>query len=80
MTEEKNFLNIHPDVYKLGFVSFLTDISSEAIFSVFSVFFTVKDGIANDPLGKVLTATNVIKSDSRGGSFSQFMLQGKMSF
>jgi MFS family permease len=38
---KKKFLNIHPDVLKLGTVSFLTDISSEAIFSVFSVFFTV---------------------------------------
>jgi MFS family permease len=51
MTEEKNFLNIHPDVYKLGFVSFLTDISSEAIFSVFSVFFTVIVGASASLLG-----------------------------
>ena len=38
---KKRFLDVHPDVLKLGLVSFLTDISSEAIFSVFSVFFTV---------------------------------------
>lgn len=49
--EEKKFLNIHPDVYKLGFVSFLTDISSEAIFSVFSVFFTVIVGASASLLG-----------------------------
>ena len=31
---------VHPDVLKLGLVSFLTDLSSEMIFSVFAVFFT----------------------------------------
>ena len=36
---KKRLLNVDPDVLKLGLVSFLTDISSEAIFSVFSVFF-----------------------------------------
>lgn len=33
-------LGVHPDVLKLGLVSFLTDLSSEMIFSVFAVFFT----------------------------------------
>lgn len=32
---------LHPDVLKLGVVSFLTDVSSEMIFSVFAVFFTM---------------------------------------
>jgi hypothetical protein len=32
--------NLHPDVLKLGLVSFLTDLSSEMIFSVFAIFFT----------------------------------------
>src|SRR5450755_2264327 len=41
---KKRFLNVHPDVLRLGAVSFLTDISSEAIFSVFSIFFTVIAG------------------------------------
>lgn len=50
---EKRFLNIHPDVFKLGLVSFLTDISSEAIFSVFSIFFTVIAGAPASLLGVV---------------------------
>ena len=29
---------IHPDIIKLGLVSFLTDLSSEIIFSVFAIF------------------------------------------
>jgi MFS family permease len=50
---EKRPLNIHPDVLKLGIVSFLTDISSEAIFSVFSIFFTVIVGAPASLLGIV---------------------------
>ncbi|MCC7160500.1 MFS transporter [Candidatus Nomurabacteria bacterium] len=50
---EKRFLNVHPDVVKLGFVSFLTDISSEAVFSVFSIFFTVIIGASASLLGIV---------------------------
>ena len=50
---EKRFLNVHPDVLKLGVVSFLTDISSEAIFSVFSIFFTVVTGGSTALLGVI---------------------------
>jgi len=50
---EKRFLNVDSDVLKLGVVSFLTDISSEAIFSVFSVFFTVIVGASASLLGIV---------------------------
>ena len=50
---EKRFLNVDPDVIKLGFVSFLTDISSESIFSVFSIFFTVIVGAPASLLGLV---------------------------
>ena len=50
---EKRFLNVDPDVIKLGFVSFLTDISSEAIFSVFSIFFTVIVGASASLLGLI---------------------------
>lgn len=46
-------LKVHPDVLKLGFVSLLTDISSEAIFSVFSIFFTVVIGASASLLGLV---------------------------
>ncbi|MFA6273745.1 MAG: MFS transporter [Candidatus Paceibacterota bacterium] len=48
---KKRFLNVHPDVLKLGAVSFLTDISSEAIFSVFSMFFTIVAGASAALLG-----------------------------
>ena len=48
---KKNFFGVHPDVIRLGFVSFLTDISSEAVFSVFSIFFTVIVGASASLLG-----------------------------
>jgi MFS family permease len=44
---------IHPDVLKLGLVSFLTDLSSEMIFSVFAVFFTTIAGASSALLGLV---------------------------
>ena len=50
---KKRFLNVHPDVLRLGIVSFLTDISSEAIFSVFSIFFTVIVGASASLLGLI---------------------------
>ena len=37
---EKTVLGVHRGIFLLGLVSFLTDLSSEMIFSVFSVFFT----------------------------------------
>lgn len=50
---KKRFLNVHPDVIRLGFVSFLTDISSESVFSVFSIFFTVIVGAPASLLGLI---------------------------
>ncbi len=47
----KYFADIHPDVLRLGLVSFLTDVSSEAIFSIFAVFFTVFAGASASLLG-----------------------------
>lgn len=44
---------LHPDVLKLGLVSFLTDLSSEMIFSVFAVFFTTVVGASAALLGVV---------------------------
>jgi MFS family permease len=44
---------VHPDVLKLGFVSFLTDVSSEMIFSVFAIFFTTIAGASSGLLGLV---------------------------
>src|SRR5215510_14399833 len=47
------WFGLHPDVLKLGFVSFLTDISSEMIFSVFAVFFTTIAGASSALLGLI---------------------------
>lgn len=44
---------VHPDVIKLGLVSFLTDLSSEMIFSVFAIFFTTVAGASAALLGMV---------------------------
>ena len=44
---------LHPDVLKLGLVSFLTDLSSEMIFAVFAVFFTSVAGASSALLGLV---------------------------
>ncbi len=50
---EKRLLGVHPDVLKLGLVSFLTDISSESVFAVFSIFFTVIAGGSAALLGLI---------------------------
>jgi len=44
---------VHPDVLKLGLVSFLTDLSSEMIFSVFAIFFTTVAGASAALLGVI---------------------------
>lgn len=44
---------LHPDVLRLGLVSFLTDVSSEMIFSVFAVFFTTVAGASSALLGLI---------------------------
>ena len=44
---------LNPEVLKLGLVSFLTDLSSEAIFSVFAVFFTTVAGASSALLGLI---------------------------
>jgi MFS family permease len=49
---DMNF-GVHPDVLKLGLVSFLTDLSSEMIFSVFAIFFTTIAGASAALLGMV---------------------------
>lgn len=49
----KKILGVDADVYLLGIVSFLTDISSEAIFSVFSIFFTAVLGASTALLGLI---------------------------
>lgn len=49
----KKKLGVHPDVLKLGLVSFLTDLSSEMIFSVFAIFFTSIAGASAALLGMI---------------------------
>ena len=44
---------LHPDILKLGLVSFLTDLSSEMIFSVFAIFFTTIAGASAALLGLI---------------------------
>jgi len=44
---------LHPDVLKLGWVSVLTDLSSEMIFSVFAIFFTTVAGASSALLGLI---------------------------
>jgi MFS family permease len=46
-------VKLHPDILKLGFVSFLTDLSSEMIFSVFAIFFTTIAGASSALLGLI---------------------------
>jgi MFS family permease len=50
---ETGWFGVHPDVLKLGLVSFLTDISSEMIFSVFAIFFTTVAGASSALLGLI---------------------------
>lgn len=44
---------LHPDIVRLGLVSFLTDLSSEMIFAVFAVFFTAVAGASSALLGLI---------------------------
>jgi MFS family permease len=48
---EKTVLGVHRGIFMLGLVSFLTDLSSEMIFSVFSVFLTAILGASAALLG-----------------------------
>lgn len=50
---KKKVLGVNRDIFLLGVVSFFTDISSEAIFSIFSVFFTIILGASVALLGVV---------------------------
>ena len=52
MSINKNF-RVHPNVLKLGLVSFLTDVSLEMIFSVFAVFFITIAGASSSLPGHV---------------------------
>jgi len=58
---DKKF-GVHVDVLKLGFVSLLTDLSSEMIFSVFAIFFTTIAGASAALLGLVEGAADFAAS------------------
>ncbi|MDO8773199.1 MAG: MFS transporter [Burkholderiaceae bacterium] len=58
----KKKLGVHPDVLKLGLVSFLTDLSSEMIFSVFAIFFTTIAGASAVLLGMIEGLANLSAS------------------
>src|SRR5450759_1301692 len=49
---DKKF-GVNPEVLKLGLVIFLTDLSSEMIFSVFAIFFTTIAGASAALLGMI---------------------------
>jgi len=49
----KKILGVNKNIFFLGIVSFLTDLSSEMIFSVFSIFFTVILGASTVLLGLI---------------------------
>ena len=53
INRERDRPKLDPGVLKLGFVSFLNDLSSEAIFSVFAVFFTTVAGASSALLGLI---------------------------
>jgi len=53
MTQPAPGQRLHPDVLKLGLVSFLTDLSSEMIFSVFAIVFTTVAGASSALLGLI---------------------------
>ena len=50
---DRALFGVNRDVLKLGLVSFLTDLSSEMIFSVFAIFFTTVAGASAALLGLV---------------------------
>ena len=52
-SSEKPVFGVNRSIFLLGFVSFLTDLSSEMIFSVFSIFLTVILGASTALLGIV---------------------------
>ncbi|MES2118683.1 MAG: MFS transporter [Pseudomonadota bacterium] len=52
-TASAGWRSLDPDIIKLGLVSFLTDLSSEMIFSVFAIFFTTVAGASSSLLGLI---------------------------
>ena len=76
---------LHADIFKLGWVSFLTDLSSEMIFSVFAIFFTTVAGASAALLGLIegladLSASSLNymagRLSDRGGERKAFVMAG----
>lgn len=76
---------LHPDIFKLGWVSFLTDFSSEMIFSVFAIFFTTVAGASAALLGLIEGMADLSSSSlnylagwlsDRGGKRKVFVMAG----
>ena len=76
---------LHADIYKLGWVSFLTDLSSEMIFSVFAIFFTTVAGASAALLGLIEGMADLSASSlnylagwlsDRGGKRKAFVMAG----
>ena len=76
---------LHPDIFKLGWVSFLTDLSSEMIFAVFAIFFTTVAGASTALLGLIEGLADFSASSlnylagwlsDRGGKRKAFVLAG----
>ena len=76
---------LHPDIVKLGLVSFLTDLSSEMVFSVFAVVFTTVAGASASLLGLIEGLADLSASSlnylagwlsDRGGKRKVFVLAG----
>jgi len=76
---------LHPDILKLGLVSFLTDLSSEMVFSVFAIFFTTVAGASASLLGLIEGLADFSASSlnylagwlsDRGGKRKVFVLMG----
>ena len=81
----KRWPRLHSDIFKLGWVSFLTDLSSEMIFSVFAIFFTTVAGASAALLGLIegladLSASSLNytagRLSDRGGQRKAFVMAG----
>ena len=71
---EKTSLGVHRGIFLLGLVSFLTDLSSEMIFSVFSIFLTVILGASAALLGLIEGMAETFRADAAGRKVGLFAL------
>lgn len=83
--QPQSMARLHPDILKLGLVSFLTDLSSEMIFSVFAIFFTTVAGASAALLGLIEGLADLSASSlnylagwlsDRGGKRKAFAMAG----